>query len=81
MSGVLDWQLAPPPGAWTSRGSCVEFSAAADAFTDARTALDGATAIKICAHCPVTDECLDYGHESRGYGVWGGMVLRDGIPT
>lgn len=31
---------------------------------------------KICARCPVQNECLEHGIENEFYGVWGGMSLR-----
>lgn len=36
-----------------------------------------ATALRICAICPVVDECLDYALESKErFGVWGGTTER-----
>jgi WhiB family redox-sensing transcriptional regulator len=37
-----------------------------------------APAKRVCAHCPVTAECLEYAlfHDER-FGVWGGLSARE----
>ena len=38
---------------------------------------DERAAIRICATCPVRDECLEFALETRErFGVWGGMTER-----
>jgi WhiB family redox-sensing transcriptional regulator len=36
---------------------------------------------KICFACPVKVECLEYGIDTKSYGIWGGVTLRNGIPN
>ena len=36
---------------------------------------------KICSTCPVKQECLEYGIDTKSYGIWGGITLRNGIPN
>ena len=36
---------------------------------------------KICSTCPVKVECLEYGIDTKSYGIWGGITLRNGIPN
>lgn len=36
---------------------------------------------KICFTCPVKVECLEYGIDTKSYGIWGGVTLRNGIPN
>ena len=40
-----------------------------------------AQAKKICFACPVKVECLEYGIDTKSYGIWGGVTLRNGIPN
>lgn len=35
----------------------------------------------ICSTCPVKVECLEYGIDTKSYGIWGGITLRNGIPN
>ena len=34
---------------------------------------------KICSTCKVKTECLEYGIDTKYYGIWGGITLRNGI--
>jgi WhiB family redox-sensing transcriptional regulator len=36
---------------------------------------------KICSTCSVKQECLEYGIDTKSYGIWGGITLRNGIPN
>ncbi len=36
---------------------------------------------KICSTCKVKTECLEYGIDTKSYGIWGGITLRNGIPN
>ena len=36
---------------------------------------------RICSTCPVKQECLEYGIDTKSYGIWGGITLRNGIPN
>ena len=36
---------------------------------------------KICSTCTVKQECLEYGIDTKSYGIWGGITLRNGIPN
>lgn len=60
---------------WMARGSCVEM--APSAFFPS----DGAgveTARKICATCPVREQCLEHALVNRiDHGVWGGCSERE----
>lgn len=33
---------------------------------------------QVCLSCPVIQDCLEFGQEMRGWGVWGGVYLTDG---
>ena len=39
---------------------------------------DRARARRVCARCPVAQPCLNYGLTHEGWGIWGGVHLRDG---
>ncbi len=63
-------QLAPL-GAWRDRAVCVTadpeifYPDKGGSVTEAK---------RVCAHCPVTAECLDYAlTHDEWWGVWGGM--------
>ena len=70
-SDLLDLDDRP----WAAYAACRD----ADAdlfFSSADEAI--ATALTICAGCPVRDECLEWALETRvRYGVWGGATERD----
>ena len=70
-SDLLDLDERP----WAAYAAC----RAADAdlfFSSVET--DVAAALKICAGCPVREECLDWALETRvRYGVWGGATERE----
>ena len=36
---------------------------------------------RICSTCLVKVECLEYGIDTKSYGIWGGITLRNGIPN
>lgn len=65
------------PETWVDGALCAQ--AYPDAFfpdsdTPERSTAD---ALKLCASCPVRDECLTYAltHDER-YGIWGGLTSR-----
>jgi len=69
-----------PPGAaadgrWQERALCRQIG---DAVFYPEKGQPVQQAKRICAHCPVRIECLDYAlaHDER-FGVWGGMSERE----
>lgn len=65
--------IGPIQEDWIEHGSCV--GAPAEVFFPPRGS-NGVAARKICAGCPVRQECLDYAIENREqWGIWGGMDL------
>ena len=79
---VRDWELLDPPGEWTIDAACADpqYVWAANAWTDPTTVNAAALPIAICGTCPVAHECLHYGKSIDAYGVWGGKLLRNGMP-
>jgi len=70
-SDLLDLDERP----WASYAACRD--ADANLFFSTVEA-DVTAALKICAGCPVQDECLDWALETRvRYGVWGGATERE----
>lgn len=59
----------PPPPAWMRRGVCMD--ADPDLFFP-RKGDNGRDAKRICALCPVADECAAYAAENELHGIWGG---------
>jgi WhiB family transcriptional regulator, redox-sensing transcriptional regulator len=61
--------------AWMSGGNCRNYPPAVF-FPSDGVGVDRAR--KICADCPVTDQCLEYALEERiEHGVWGGCSERE----
>lgn len=45
-------------------------------FADATDLVNTKLAKKVCAECPVIDQCLQYALENRmDYGVWAGLTV------
>jgi len=61
---------APPLGDWHGRGLCVGEDP--DVFFPSQGA-PGTKARKICAACPVHQDCLEYATEADEFGIWGGL--------
>ncbi|MGB3055181.1 MAG: WhiB family transcriptional regulator [Acidimicrobiales bacterium] len=67
--------MEPIQPTWMSRGSCRNYPAAAF-FPSDGVGVDAAR--KICADCPVKDDCREYALEQRiEHGVWGGCSERE----
>ena len=58
-------------GPWVARGIC--YGADPGIFFPPRHD-PGTEAKRICQHCPVLDECLDYALQAGELGVWGGKT-------
>jgi WhiB family redox-sensing transcriptional regulator len=70
-SDLLDLDERP----WAGYAACRD--ADADLFFSTEEP-EVASAVKICAGCPVRDECLEWALETRvRYGVWGGATERE----
>lgn len=69
--------VAKPPD-WMLQGVCAQVGATADHdLWFPPLGYNGREAKKVCAGCPVRDECLEYalgGRETQG--VWGGLSSR-----
>jgi len=69
------------PGRWAERGLCVQ--ADPDWFPDKNQRDLAAIAKRICGHCPVGAQCLDYvlsGADTWGgitTGIWGGTTPQE----
>ncbi len=60
---------------WAAYAACRE--ADPDLFFPAEDG-DASQALRICAGCPVIEDCLDYGFMTKArYGVWGGTTERE----
>lgn len=74
------WPSEPPSPGWEDEAACRGVpSAVADTLTGqlsqaAATELVG----RWCARCPVIQQCYATGRATHGFGVWGGIVLREG---
>ena len=74
--------IPPPPMEWQREGLCHNMEGGL--FDDLerypgkaeRKRLDKAFAF--CQVCPVKQKCLDFGVESKGWGIFGGLLLRRG---
>lgn len=73
-------------GDWTDRAACAGMDVNAFFFDNADgtpgrrlgSGDDLERARAVCAGCPVTAQCLEFGQEhSRGYGVYGGLTGRE----
>lgn len=68
------------PGPWTERGACRTHPRHVF-FPPTNAPASEAAAKKICATCPVIDECRAYALHHREYGIWGGMTEAERLPT
>ncbi len=68
------------PGAWIEDAACARTDPPLrDVFTqEAPSGPDLRAALRVCRSCPVVAACGAYGREIRGYGRWGGHLLRNG---
>jgi WhiB family redox-sensing transcriptional regulator len=72
----------PIPGRWAERALCAQTDPDAW-FPDRGHADQAAIATRICRHCPVRAQCLDYalsGADTWGgiaTGIWGGTTPRE----
>lgn len=67
--------MIPPQPAWMADGLCAQTDPE-EFYPDK----GGSTAVakRVCAACPVQDDCLDYALTHREqYGIWGGTSLRE----
>lgn len=61
---------------WMEHGSCR--GSDVEVFFPGRGTAAAAPARRICAGCPVRDECLDYAIENHEqHGVWGGLIREE----
>ncbi len=74
------WPTEEPAAGWQQDASCRGVdNEVADALSDcvsqtAATELVG----RFCSSCPVRVECFEAGRATRGWGVWGGIAIREG---
>jgi hypothetical protein len=70
---------APPAFApWEHRAACA--GQPHEHFTEAASQAEAEElAARYCRPCPVTLQCLATGRWTRGWGLWGGAVLRDRV--
>ena len=61
--------------AWMPRGACVG-AANPDLWYPER-GQSANPAKRICARCPVREECLEWALKNEDYGVWGGLSARE----
>lgn len=74
----LDRPSPPPLEPWTHRAACA--GQPSEHFTEAASQAEGEQlAARYCRRCPVAFQCLTTGRATRGWGLWGGAVLRDGM--
>ena len=70
-----DVDLYPPPGEWRLRGACVGTPVA---WWFPRRGDPTAHLKRICAGCPVRQECADYALPLAGLrGAWGGLSEKE----
>ena len=72
------WLATPVTGPLVEDAACRGTDPAA--FTDPRDPDEISVAVRICLGCPVRTECGEYAVRSRAWGIWGGMVYREGRP-
>ena len=79
-SAAAAWLRVPAPGAWVEDAACARVGAPLrDVFTqEAPSVADREAAQHVCRGCPVVAACGSYGREARGWGTWGGHLLRNG---
>lgn len=60
--------------------ACAENGVDPDVFdpTDPATLRE---ALSWCAACPLREQCFEIGSSTRGWGVWGGVLLENGKPA
>lgn len=63
-----------PPEDWREQSSCSQIDPELF-YPDKENHLSPKTAKKVCAGCPVIDQCLDWALETREkHGIWGGLT-------
>lgn len=63
-----------PPEDWREQSSCSQIDPELF-YPDKENHLSPKTAKKVCAGCPVLDQCLDWALETREkHGIWGGLT-------
>jgi hypothetical protein len=72
------WTFVGPPGPWAEQALCRAYTDQAARWTDVITHEDARWAVSVCQRCPVSTECLAYGAQVRGWGVWGSQLLKRG---
>jgi len=77
---LLRWPLQPPALGWEQAAACRDVSSSvADQLSEclsqaAATELVGS----FCSVCPVRTQCFETGRTTGGFGIWGGISLREG---
>ena len=77
--------LAFEPPAWTEHALCAQIGGDLW-FPEVGARTQARTARAICADCPVRAQCLDYaldwevGHQTRAFGIYGGLSERERRP-
>ena len=80
---VPDYHPSPPaPSGWTERAACrgedPDLFYAPEGERGGNLALRELVAKRICATCPVVDECAGYALAvDERYGVWGGLTAAE----
>lgn len=74
------WPIVAPAPGWQEDASCRGTSVeVADAMSDCLSQRQASELVgRLCASCPVRQECFDFGRATRGWGFHGGIVLREG---
>jgi hypothetical protein len=73
--------MALPQDEWRERAYCRLNVVPNEAFfIDGDGGRPDPRGMKACGLCVVRTECLAAGKRDRMYGLWGGQVLREGIP-
>lgn len=68
--------------AWRRFGACVRPSPRepfrTDRFFETKIPINAIEAKKLCASCPVVEQCLDWALENNErFGIWGGLTERE----
>lgn len=79
----LDLRRCPieePPREWRDDAACRGVSReVADQMGECLSQRQATELVRdFCSTCMVRQQCYDAGRATRGYGVWGGLVLREG---
>jgi hypothetical protein len=78
MSILDELGLDPEDVTWNDLAACKNW-ATETFFDDYENDIVTATAVDaMCLSCPVAAQCLEYGRETKSWGVWGGVYLTDG---